>query len=109
LGKTAWARSHGTHMYHAGTFNLDNWAWNVNYAVFDDITWDYFPSKKQLLGSQYEFNLTDKYRRKKSVKYGLPWIYSMNWDNWYKVETDPIYSWLIENAVVIKIDFSLFE
>jgi hypothetical protein len=33
----------------------------------------------------------------------------MNWDNWYKVETDPIYSWLIENAVVIKIDFSLFE
>lgn len=96
-------------MYHAGAFNLDNWAWNVNYAVFDDIPWEWFPSKKQLLGSQWEFNLTDKYRKKKSVKYGLPWIYSMNEDNWRKLLEDPIKEWLLENAIMIRVDIPLFD
>jgi len=95
-------------MYHGGLFSLDNWNSNVSYAVFDDIPWKWFPSKKQLLGSQYEFNLTDKYRRKRAVTYGLPWIYTMNEDNWAEVLLDPILPWLRENAIVVDVNFSLF-
>lgn len=95
-------------MFHGGLFSLDNWNESTTYAVYDDIPWEWFPSKKQLLGSQYEFNLTDKYRRKRSVKYGLPWIYCMNEDNWTKVQGDPIYNWLKENATIIYVDNSLF-
>lgn len=95
-------------MYHGGLFSLDNWNSDTTYAVYDDIPWEWFPSKKQLLGSQYEFNLTDKYRRKRQVTYGLPWIYSMNPDNWAKVENDPIINWLRENAIIVNVEFSLF-
>lgn len=108
MGKTAWARAMGEHMFHSGLFSLDNWSGDVSYAVFDDIQWEFFPSKKQLLGSQYEFNLTDKYRRKRSVIYGKPWIYCMNEDNWDKVLVDPIYNWLMLNAKVVFINNKLF-
>jgi len=95
-------------MYHGGLFSLDNWSEQVDYAVFDDIPWEWFPAKKQLLGCQWEFNLTDKYRRKRTVRYGLPWIYTMNEDNWEKVEKDPIINWLRLNAVVVNVEHSLF-
>jgi len=80
----------------------------VQYAVFDDISWEWFPAKKQLLGSQQEFCLTDKYRRKRQVKYGLPWIYSMNEDNWNKIQIDPMYNWLMDNAQVVFINRKLY-
>jgi len=95
-------------MFHSGLFSLDEWKENIDYAVYDDITWEYFPSKKQLLGSQYEFTLADKYRAKRHVRYGKPWIYSMNQDNWDKIVIDPIYNWLMQNCDVVFINNKLY-
>jgi len=95
-------------MYHAGMFNLENWDSSVRYAVYDDIAWEYFPSKKQLLGSQREFSIADKYRRKRTVTYSMPWIFTMNQDNWSKVEKDDMYQWLMENAKVVFISRKLY-
>lgn len=108
LGKTAWARSLGRHMFHSGLFSLDNWDEGAKYCVFDDIDWDYFPNKKQLLGSQYEFTITDKYRRKRTVKYGKPWIYCMNWDNYNKITNSELSGWIAKNSYTSFIDENIF-
>jgi hypothetical protein len=51
------------------------------------------PSKKQWWGSQETFTTTDKYHRKKTIKWGKPLIYLCNpeddpfrtqeWNGWY--------------------------
>jgi hypothetical protein len=103
-----WARSLGHHMYHGGLFSLDNWDTSATYVVIDDIEWKWLPSKKQLLGGQWEFNLTDKYRRKRTVTYGLAAIYCMNEDNYREMTRDPIWEWVEGNCVLHHIDTPLF-
>jgi len=95
-------------MYHCGLFDLEVWDETCQYALYDDITWEYFPSKKQLLGAQMEFCLTDKYRRKRQVRYGLPWIYTMNDDNFAKVRDDNMFSWLKENCEIVFVEKRLY-
>lgn len=83
-GKTSWARSLGEHMYFNGYFNLDLWNPNAKYAIFDDFDRDgkkleeYFPQWKQWFGAQEEFTVTDKYRKKMSIKWGKPIIFISN-------------------------------
>lgn len=79
-GKTTWARSLGTHIYWSGSFILDTFNESAQYLVLDDIPFEYVPSKKQLFGSQKEFALSDKYRRKRRLKWGKPVIYLFNPD-----------------------------
>jgi len=58
-------------MYWNGTFNLDKWDDTAAYAVFDDFEdWTRFFMYKQFLGGQKEFELADKYRAKRTVKWG---------------------------------------
>jgi len=90
-------------MYFGGLFNLDCWDSGADYAVFDDIDWKFFPSKKQLLGGQYTFHLSDKYRRKREVIYALGAIYCMNEDNFKQVEEDPMFDWIKSNNKIVKI------
>lgn len=80
LGKTEWARSLGTHMYFCGMINLDEWDDDAKYMVLDDFEWKFVPAKKQLIGAQKQIVLTDKYRKKKTVKWGKPVIYLCNPD-----------------------------
>jgi len=99
IGKTSWARSLGHHMFMSGLFNLDEWDESARYLVIDDIDWKWLPAKKQLLGGQSNFNLSDKYRRKRQVVFGLPTIYCMNYDNYEEIAKDPMLPWLNDNCL----------
>jgi len=60
-------------------FNLDIWDHNAEYLVCDDIPFEYFGGgRKALWGAQKELVLTDRYRRKMSVKWNKPMIYLSN-------------------------------
>ena len=99
IGKTEWARSLGNHIYWNGSIDLGTWSDEAKYAIFDDFTWNFFPYKKQFVGAQSEFVVTDKYRRKKTIRWGKPSIMVWNPDNdpwdsfntkeldWYKLNT----------------------
>jgi len=108
LGKTVWARSLGRHMYMCGSFNLDDWDDAAQYLVLDDIPWKYLPSKKCFLGGQLEFVLTDKYRKKKTVRFGKPTIYSMNNDNYLEVRNSPEWEWIMGNTVIVTLENKLY-
>lgn len=80
-GKTCWARSLGPHVYWNGQTKFDHSAFGTSsYLVADDIEWEYFKCKKQLLGGQREFQCTEKYTRILKVKFGKPVIYLCNTD-----------------------------
>lgn len=57
----------------------------------DDMEWQFVPDKKQFFGAQKEFTITDKYKGKKTVRWGKPLIFLCNydptvqdgWDEWY--------------------------
>lgn len=66
-------------MYFNGSFNLDKWDNTCEYAVFDDFEdWTRFFTYKQFLGAQKEFELADKYRAKRTVRWGKPSIIVSN-------------------------------
>nr|WAE42511.1 MAG: replication associated protein [Cressdnaviricota sp.] len=81
LGKTEWSRSHGRHMYFNGAFNLDDWDTDATYIVWDDFDWKWLPYKKQFVGAQRQFVVSDKYRKKRSIMWGKPSIFVWNDDN----------------------------
>lgn len=86
-------------MYFNGYFNLDNWDDAAEYAVFDDFPdWKEFRNYKQWLGAQGEFTVTDKYRHKRSVKWGRPVIILSNEDPEWK---EP--GWVNKNTIYWKI------
>lgn len=107
-GKSMWSRSLGTHMYFQGMFNLDDWEDGAKYAIFDDIDWKFFPNKKQFIGCQSDFVLTDRYRKKKTVKYGIPTIVCMNDDNYNCMSEDAMYEWIRGNSVILRVDVPFF-
>jgi len=107
-GKTTWARSLDTHMYMHGMFNLENWDDQAKILILDDIDWKFLPAKKQLLGGQSNFVLSDKYRRKRNVTGGHPTIYLMNRDNWNEIEKDPILNWIEGNSVIFFLTNKLY-
>lgn len=73
--------------------NLTDFSAEAKYAVFDDFDFEYFPNKKAWWGAQSEFTATDKYLKKKNIKFGKPIIYICNpdqdprkhklWNNWF--------------------------
>ena len=77
-GKTEWARSLGRHMYFNGQFNLDDWDDDAQYIILDDMNIKYVPNYKAWFGAQRQFVLTDKYRKKRTVKWGKPLIWICN-------------------------------
>nr|UBJ26247.1 replication-associated protein [Giant panda feces-associated gemycircularvirus] len=114
LGKTVWARSLGPHSYFGGLFNLDEYSESTDYAVFDDINGGlaYFPSYKQWLGGQFDFTVNDKYKHKRTVRFGKPSIYICNEDPrevWYKPGTRPDFAWMEENCVFVEATETIFH
>lgn len=79
LGKTEWARSLGHHMYfnHMANFKED-WDDSAKYIIFDDFEWDYIPNKKGFFGAQSEFQISGRYMKVKTVKWGKCCIYLCN-------------------------------
>lgn len=104
LGKTDWARAVGPHMYFNGMFDLSAWSDNAAYAVFDDFDdWAQWRSWKQWLGAQHEFTVTDKYMRKRTIRWGKPCILLSN--------DLPIFKdmiWLRANCFVVEVLNKMF-
>ena len=100
-GKTLFARSLGRHSYFNLQFNLDSFSESSDYAVFDDIQggFEFFHAYKGWLGAQKEFVITDKYKRKKTIKWGKPCIMLMNDDPAGCAKAD--YEWLLGNCDII--------
>lgn len=84
---------------------MDGYVDDAEYAVFDDMDRGLraFPFKCWL-GAQHQFNVTDKYKKKKTIQWGKPTIFIDN-DNplcsrWLsKSQKD----WLLRNTIVIHI------
>lgn len=113
-GKTLLGRALGSHMYHAGKFNINVCTTNVDYAVFDDLK-DGFHSAgfdyKSWMGGQNEFTIDGKWvRETKFVWNSKPCIYICN--------RDPIegkegvikgvdYDWIRDNSVSVYVGDAL--
>lgn len=109
LGKTQWARSLGRHIYWPNSSNIDEWDPEAEYLVIDDIDYKFIPCKKGLLGAQEYVTLTDKYRKKKTLKWGKPCILLCNEDQdpFNFIVTDEK-RWLEANTIYSKITMPLF-
>lgn len=84
-------------------FNADKIDESADYAIFDDLLggFEFFKSYKQWLGQQAEFEVTDKYKRKRTVHWGKPTIVIMNDNPWSYGQID--HEWIIGNCDVIEI------
>lgn len=80
---------------------------DVKYAVFDDFPWDTMKRfYKQWFGAQKIFTLTDKYRAKKTIKWGKPIIWLCNPDEY---DHRPIVSdWMSANTITYILQNPLF-
>lgn len=86
-------------MYFNTQFNLSKWDPDAEYAVFDDFDdWSRFYQYKAFLGAQEEFELTGKYLRVRTVRWGKPSIVLSN--------TIPIFQdqkWIEANCFIINL------
>jgi len=84
-------------------FNLDELDESADYAVFDDLgEFKYFPSYKSWMGSQKEFNCTDKYRSKVLVHWGKPSVWVGNYNPLEDPDVDK--PWWKDNVVTVHVD-----
>lgn len=97
-------------MYWNGSIDLGTWDDDAEYVIFDDFEWRYLPFKKQFIGCQKEFTITDKYRRKRTIKWGKPSIVISNDDNdpWKEMSFSDK-EWYSANSIRVTIDNPLFE
>nr|QNG62400.1 putative Rep [Tomato apical leaf curl virus] len=109
-GKTAWARSLGLHNYFCGGVNWTEYNPHAIYNVFDDIPFQYLPCKKEILGAQKDFTVNEKYRKKCTIKGGIPSIILCNPDSSYKeaISRSDLYVWCQSNVLYEFIDGSIF-
>ena len=68
-------------MYFCGMFNIEDWDPDAAYIIIDDFNIKFCPWWKCVLGAQKTFVLTDKYRKKRTVKWGKPCIWLCNRDD----------------------------
>lgn len=97
-----------------GQWNIDDWKDDAKYLVLDDIDFRYIGgSRKALWGANNQIVLTDKYRRKRTFRWGRPLIFLCN------PEDDPRYlrdkhgnpewnNWYDGNTVVIEINNRMY-
>lgn len=113
-GKSAWARTLGSHVYFRNLYDLDAWDPEADYVVFDDINIDFVHAIKCWVGAMGEFVDTDKYRKKKRIRWGprkcciilcnedsgSDWRYSTVWKQ--------NQTWFDENVLVVEINRPLY-
>jgi len=102
LGKTEWARSLGPHMYFNGYPNFkDDWDDSARYIIFDDFEWEFIPNKKGFFGGQLEFQISGKYMRTRTIKWGKCCIYLTN--KYPNIPNDDV-DWYKENCIFLEIN-----
>lgn len=92
-------------MYFQNTFMLDLWDSDCEYAIFDDVPWDYLTNKKGFFGAQRWLVLTDKYKKKRSVKWGKPCIYLINPED---KPNQGFGHWYRENCFIVDVGDKLY-
>lgn len=95
------------HDYHLNMFNLDDVDTSSEYAIFDDLMggFEFFKSYKAWLGCQYEFTISDKYRRKQKIYWGKPSIWLTNDDPHLSIHVD--HDWLEKNCYIVYVGDTL--
>lgn len=79
LGKTVLARSLGEHWYMHSSWNLEAHDDRAAYGIMDDIEWDAMKRYyKGILGCQRDIDVTDKYKKKRKIRHGVPVIVITN-------------------------------
>lgn len=103
--KTEWARHlfPDSHMYFRNLFNLKKWDPTAKLIIFDDIEWEFIPSKKTLLTQMGEGELTDRYMKKQTVHVTMPALVLIN--VWPDLGKESKY-WG-ENADIIELQYPL--
>lgn len=89
-------------MYFNGLFNADKCDESADYAIFDDLVggFKFFPNYKAWLGCQHEFEVTDKYKKKKTMHWGKPSIMLMN-ESPFSHDMDHV--WVMGNCDIIEV------
>ena len=105
LGKTAWARSLGDHMFWRGQVNLGAWDQSAKYIVIDDIPWKFIPQKKSLLTQMGDITVTDKYVKKLNVCNDKVAIVLVNELDSFEEEEE----YWQANTTVVRLDSELFD
>ncbi|KAH9952327.1 hypothetical protein BGW80DRAFT_1196763 [Lactifluus volemus] len=108
-GKTSWARSLGEHSYLGSAWNVEEVIEDKEYIIFDDIPFEMFMNWQAFLGAQDSFTITDKYKRKRTIRnWNKPCIWLNNKnpidctpDQWKK-------DWLMANCVFVNLEHRLY-
>ena len=77
------------------------------YIVLDDIDIDRFFSIKEFFGAQREFDITDKYMKKRTVHWGKPCIWLSNRDPLTTTVHD--HAWIRGNTVIYELTHALYD
>lgn len=92
-----------------GLFNVDKINEEADYGVIDDISPEFFKAQyKQFLGCQKEFETTDKYRRKCTVKFGKPVIFLCNPPELDNIRIHWDFEWVKANCDIVEIENKLY-
>lgn len=113
LGKTQWARSLGSHIYFCGLYSYQEAIKapdpDIKYAVFDDIQGGikFFPSFKNWLGCQLDFQIKGLYKDPQLIRWGKPCIWISNTDPRLDMSHADA-SWLEGNCIFVEVTTALF-
>ncbi|KAM4060279.1 geminivirus rep catalytic domain-containing protein [Hirsutella rhossiliensis] len=81
-GKTEWALSFGRPAHMTGEWNMDELMKpDITHVVLNDIKLRAFPYKRDLAGCQEYITATGKYREQRTIRMGIPVIWTCNEDN----------------------------
>lgn len=91
-------------MYFSGMWNIEKYDPEARYAVFDDFEdWKRFYNYKQWLGAQQEFEVSDKYARKRTIMWGKPCVVLSNFDPDFADQ-----AWISFNCITVNIQNKLY-
>lgn len=108
-GKTEWARAQGKHWYMCGQYNIEKIDQDAWYGVIDDISPEFFKAQyKQFLGCQKEFETTDKYRKKCTIRFGKPVIFLCNPPEMDNIRHFWDYEWVKANCDIVELENKLY-
>lgn len=106
-----WARSLGNHIYFCGLYSYAEAikAPAADYAIFDDLQGGikFFPSFKNWLGGQMEFQVKGLYRDPQLITWGKPSIWISNTDPRLEMMAHDI-EWMEGNCIFVEISSLLF-
>ncbi|KAM4060294.1 geminivirus rep protein central domain-containing protein [Hirsutella rhossiliensis] len=102
-GKTEWALSFGRPAHMTGEWNMDELMKpDITHVVLNDIKLRAFPYKRDLAGCQEYITATGKYREQRTIRMGIPVIWTCNEDNDVTKDKD-IGQYLLETAVIYRV------